>query len=254
MNARNIKEQRSLLTELGVSLSDVFGADEIWWVEGPTEEQCFPIVLEKIAKKPQGGIQFLAVKSTSDLLEAKGNKSIKIAFDVYEQLSKGKSLFPPVIGFIFDTELREDIEKNKLKDKSQNPVHFLPRRMYENYLLHAKAIAFLINTYDKELQAEPISDIIVQKWIDKKKNEISYFSEKSKQVPESDWLYKIDGSTFLHDLLSDLSEKRINFKEHKPQYSREITEWLIDNEPQYLSELNEFLVTSLSNTASKKSS
>ena len=37
MNAKDIKEQRSLLAELGVSLSDVFGADSILWVEGPTQ-------------------------------------------------------------------------------------------------------------------------------------------------------------------------------------------------------------------------
>jgi len=253
MDSGNIKEQKKLLSELGVSLSDVFGADKILWVEGLTEEQCFPIVVEKIAKKNQGGIQFLAVKSTSDLLETRNNKSIIIAFDVYDQLSRGNSLFPPAIGFIFDSELRNDIEKNKLIQKSRNSVHFLPRRMYENYLLHSKAIAFIINAYDNELQAEPVSYNIVQEWIDKEKNEISYFSKNSNQLPESDWLCKIDGSTFLHNLLSTLSQGRIDFKGNKPKYSREITEWLIDNEPEYLLELSEFLVTCLSETAINKS-
>jgi predicted ATPase len=254
MNSRNIKEQEELLSELGVSLSDVFGADKILWVEGLTEEQCFPILLEKIAKKPQGGIQFLAVKSTSDLLETRNNKNITIAFDVYDQLSRGNSLFPPAIGFIFDSELRNDTEKNKLREKSRNSVHFLPRRMYENYLLHSKAIAFLINTYDKELQAEPVPDHIVQEWIDKEKNDISYYfsTKNSNQVPPSDWLCKIDGSTFLHNLLSTLSQGRVDFKGSKPKYSREITEWLIDNEPEYLFELSEFLVSCLSETAINK--
>jgi AAA15 family ATPase/GTPase len=253
MNSGNIKEQKELLSELGVNLSDVFGADKIVWVEGLTEEQCFPIILEKIAKKPQGGIQFLAVKSTSDLLEAKNNKSITIAFDVYDKLSGGSSLFPPAIGFIFDSELRNDVEKNKLMQKSRNSVHFLPRRMYENYLLHSKAIAFIINKYDKELQAEPISDHIIQEWIDKEKNEISYFDSKnSSQVAESDWLCKIDGSIFLHKLFSTLAPERIDFKGNKAKYSREITEWLIDNEPEYLFKLSEFLVTCLSETAINK--
>jgi hypothetical protein len=69
MKSQNINEQRELLSDLGVSLSDVFGADSILWVEGVTEEQCFPVILEKIAKQPQRGIQFLAVKSTSNLLD-----------------------------------------------------------------------------------------------------------------------------------------------------------------------------------------
>jgi len=61
MNSQDIKEQRSLLAELGVSLSDVFGADSILWVEGPTEERCFPLILEKVAKKPLRGTQIMAL-------------------------------------------------------------------------------------------------------------------------------------------------------------------------------------------------
>jgi AAA15 family ATPase/GTPase len=67
MNSEDVKEQRSLLAELGVSLSDVFGADNILWVEGPTEERCFPLILEKVAKKPLRGTQILAIKNIGDL-------------------------------------------------------------------------------------------------------------------------------------------------------------------------------------------
>jgi hypothetical protein len=106
MKSENIKEQRDLLSELGVSLSDVFGADSILWVEGPTEELCFPMILEKIAKKPQRGIQILAVKNTGDL----EGKRAEVIFDIYDKLSGGNSLFPPAIGFIFDRELRKEQE------------------------------------------------------------------------------------------------------------------------------------------------
>lgn len=43
INSEVIEKQRFLLYDLGVSLSDIFGADNILWVEGPTEEECFPL-------------------------------------------------------------------------------------------------------------------------------------------------------------------------------------------------------------------
>src|SRR5207247_7064382 len=38
---------RTFLAEIGARLSDVFGDDSILWVEGRTEEECFPKILRK---------------------------------------------------------------------------------------------------------------------------------------------------------------------------------------------------------------
>jgi len=235
MKSENIKEQRDLLSELGVSLSDVFGADSILWVEGPTEELCFPMILEKIAKKTQRGIQILAVKNTGDL----EGKRAEVIFDIYDKLSGGNSLFPPAIGFIFDRELRKEQDMNELKKRSQKPVNFLERRMYENYLLHPKAIAAIINADDKD-RTQPLSDTTVQEWIDNAKKENCYLPKSSNQPSESEWLCQVDGAKFLKDLFSQLSQARVEFR--KTRHSPRITEWLIENEPEQLSELIDLLV------------
>jgi AAA15 family ATPase/GTPase len=238
MKQENIKEQRDLLSDLGVSLSDVFGADSILWVEGPTEERCFPMILEKIAKKPQRGIQILAVKNTGDL----EGKRAELIFDIYDKLSGGKNLFPPAIGFIFDCELREDPQKNELKKRSQKPVYFLERRMYENYLLHPRAIAAVINAGDKN-RSQSLSETRVQQWIDEAKKEGSYLPKNNKLLG-LDWWGRVDGAKLLLTLFLDLSEGRLPF--HKTKHSPEITEWLIENEPEQLSQLEKFLVRCLS--------
>ncbi|MEZ2224679.1 ATP-dependent endonuclease [Microcoleus sp.] len=240
MKSEDLKEQSALLAELGVSLSDVFGADSILWVEGPTEELCFPMILEKIAKKPLRGIQILAVKNTGDL----EGKRAEIIFDIYDKLSGGNSLFPPTIGFIFDREGRLDSDIEKLKNRSKKPVEFLERRMYENYLLHPKAIAAIINDDDKE-RTQPLSAVEVQEWIDKAKQESSYLLKnvKPNQLSESEWLCQVDGAKLLSDIFSNLSETRVAFR--KTTHSPKITEWLIDNEPEQLSELEKPLVSLL---------
>ena len=47
---------RGYLAEVGASLADVYGADRILWVEGPTEEACFPKVLRIILGEGLGGV------------------------------------------------------------------------------------------------------------------------------------------------------------------------------------------------------
>ena len=145
MDAAKTNELRCLLDEVGVRLSDVFGMDKILWVEGPTEEKCYRQIITKILNKSLRGIQILAVKNTGDL----EGKRAHIIFDVYDKLSGSQNLFPPAIGFVFDRETRTEQEMEDLRKRSSNPVEFLPRRMYENYLLDSEAIASVINELDE---------------------------------------------------------------------------------------------------------
>ena len=262
MNSEDVKEQRSLLAELGVSLSDVFGADNILWVEGPTEERCFPLILEEVAKKPLRGTQILAIKNTGDLEGKRGH----IIFDIYDKLSGGKSLFPPAIGFVLDKEGRserdiEDLKKRRqneenlkrtsqngedLKRTSQNGIEFLDRRMYENYLLHPEAIAVVLNDVFNEhddLREKHITATEVDARLKEKRQEGCYLlkEEQGKELSDDDWVRKVHAGNLLEDIFSNFSEKRVSFKSSKPKYSEKITEWLVEKEPHHLSELADFL-------------
>ena len=240
MNSDDVKEQRALLAELGISLSDVFGADSILWVEGPTEERCFPLILEKVARKPLRGTQVLAIKNTGDL----EGKRAHIIFDIYDRLSGGKSLFPPAVGFVLDREGRSEREIEDFKRRSQKLIRFLPRRMYENYLLHPEAIAALINKEDKSRE-KSLANREVQEWLDKKQQEWLCLPDgvRKKVRSDSDWLCEVDGANLLKSLFRECSEARVEFS--KTKYSFELTEWLVENKPDYLYELGEFLKEAL---------
>ena len=237
MNSQDIKEQRYLLAELGVSLSDVFGADSILWVEGPTEERCFPLILEKVAKKPLRGTQIIAVKNTGDF----EGKRAHLVFDVYDKLSGGSSLFPPTIGFVFDLEERCLQEREDLQKRSQHPVKFLERRMYENYLLHPDAIAAALNHEDAGRE-QPVSDEEVREWLEINKLNKNYFSKETTQQELSNpqWVDEnINAAKLLDNLFSKLSSARVKFR--KTTHSIMLTEWLLDNDPEYFAELAQFL-------------
>jgi len=190
MNARDIREQRSLLAELGVSLSDVFGADSILWVEGPTEELCFPLILEKLAPKLLTGTKIVSIKNTGDLLRKK-DYFANVMLDLYERISGGNNLYPPAIGFVFDKECLSDSDIEDLKRRRLHPLKFIPRRMYENYLIHPEAIAFVLNQKIEE-QKQFIANEEVQKWLESNKSNKGYFSTAptEKDLSDTQWVDK----------------------------------------------------------------
>lgn len=137
---------RMMLAEVGARLSDVFGADSILWVEGRTEELCFPLILEGVAKRSQRGVEIIGVNQTGDF----EGRNAKSTFRIYRKLSTGRGLLPPAVGFIFDREGRskreiQDLKRESKDDRGRPQVYFLARRMYENYLLNPQAIAEVVS-------------------------------------------------------------------------------------------------------------
>src|SRR5581483_4883967 len=98
VDPRDVIQARAYLHEIGASVADVFGAETVLWVEGATEEQCFPLIVRQVLNKSIFGTVIVGVVSTSEL-EAKRTRRI---FEVYNRLSKGPGLLPVALGFLFD--------------------------------------------------------------------------------------------------------------------------------------------------------
>ncbi|MEH2424148.1 MAG: AAA family ATPase [Nostoc sp.] len=241
INPKEIESQNEILAELGVRLSDVFGADSILWVEGQTEEICFPLILEKVARTTLMGIKILSVNSTDALLDGKRSD---LVFDIYKKLTTRATLFPPAIGFIFD---RESKTETKIQELKKRGVTFLRLPMYENYLLYSEVISVVINEEATWLET-PISITQVQEYLDKIKQEKSYLLQggKREEVSENNWLSKIHGANILSSLFKELCENKLEFR--KTKHSKKLTEWLVENQPNFLSELAQELENSLNKT------
>ena len=106
----------------GRRLADVFGADKVLWVEGRTEEACFPKILTGMLGRALFGTTILGVVNTGDF---EGRRS-DIILEVYERLSGATALLPPAIAFIFDAENRTARQCADLTRRRPGQVHFLP--------------------------------------------------------------------------------------------------------------------------------
>lgn len=229
-----INDQHLFLSAIGARLSDVFGADSILWVEGKTEELCFPLILSGLSRDQKAlfGTSILGVIHTGDF-EGKHSKTI---FEIYSRLSKGAGLLPPAIGFVFDSEERTDENKKDLVRQSNGQIHFLPRRMFENYLLHPPAIASILTTL--EVTKSPVTATDVQNWLEKNKFITKYYGEKG--IDEINWLEKTHGAKILDDIFSYFSEDTHVY--HKIEHGVELTKWLIKNTPERLNDIYTLIV------------
>ena len=227
------RDQTRFLREVGASLSDVFGADNVLWVEGATEEECYPLILSKVAGRQLLGTKIVGVLSTGDL-ERRRSRDV---YRIYRRLTEAGGLVPPAVGFIFDREGREEIQREDLKRESDGLVAFTPRRMYENYLLNPRAIAHVASETENFREDGEVSPERVEGWIEEHRWDDKYFDAPVEESVHTDrlWLTEVDGAKLLKDLFADLSGTRVAYD--KVIHGVALTRWLCDNTPKDLNEL-----------------
>jgi hypothetical protein len=161
LSGSNVQDLRRMLMDIGVRFSDVFGADAVVWVEGQTEEECFPKIIRHKRGRIPVGVTFKAVRATDDLSDRPDKRFV---WEVYRKLSDGHALLPAALAFSFDREERDQRERDDLNRASKGNVCFLKRRSYENYLLDPEAIAAVINAECEELGAAGVTVQDVDAW------------------------------------------------------------------------------------------
>jgi ABC-type multidrug transport system ATPase subunit len=245
INLEQTKDLRETLDEIGVRFSDVFFSENILWVEGETEEKAFSLILEKTDRIFD--VAILPLVHTDDLRErkSKGRKHAKLVFEIYKRLSGANALTPPFVAVILDKESANEQEFKELEKIGGGKLKFITRKMYENYLIDANAIANVLNNEITENENK-LSVEQVKEWISEQRNAM-FLSEKEtgKEILEmSDWIETVHAAELLAKLFSGLSAKTVEYR--KTTHSVKLTEWLLENKPEQLAELKDFLLKILS--------
>lgn len=224
--------QKAMLHDLGASLADVFGADGVMWVEGPTESECFELILTRF-ETPLRGIVFLPLRATGDFEGAAAD----LVCDVYKRLTTVGALVPTRLAFVFDDEGRGPEKKDKIRRQLDGRGFFLPTRMYENYLLHPEAIAsywgkFGINVSTREI-GQRIEEILADR------DDGRYFPSGCPDVPN----ICVHAANVLQALFSQFGNAAISYKDYKREIAVHMTQWLLEHDRTQFTPLVEFLRT-----------
>jgi predicted ATPase len=222
LDVAQARDLRLLLADVGARLSDVFGADSILWVEGLTEEVCFPKIAA--ARRLQvRGTAIIGVVQTGDFEGRRSATTIQI----YQRLSASSGLLPPAVGFIFDREGRTDREREDLERYGN--VYFLPRRMYENHLLNPAAIAAVASSI-RGFRDTPVTQGEVEALLT---------AHGWGAADHATWLREVRGNQLLGQLFSQLSERRVEYD--KVRHGVALTDWLLQHAPDGLQEVAQLI-------------
>jgi uncharacterized protein with GYD domain len=220
----DVEHVKASLTELGAGLSDVFGYDLVVFVEGPTEAKCFPLLITNAAMT---AMNFVSMREASALTSAKP----EAMFDIYRKGVIESALMPPKVRFSFDPDGRDATKQADIVRASKGTAQFLKVPMYENYLLHPKALSARLQVLDG-VRPETAPDAIDR-----------YLQENFTSFPvkglDNKSLRTCDAAKLLAKMFPELTETRYEYG--KVDEGEKLTKWLLENEPASLQELKDHI-------------
>ncbi|QDZ08493.1 AAA family ATPase [Sphingomonas panacisoli] len=227
--ARDAKEVSSIL---GFSMMDVFGHERLVWVEGPTEEVCFPYIARRSDLLSRSEIGFAPVFATDAF---SGRSASRSATEVYE--SAGKRLAPLLKGMAFalDRERLSDGEVARL-ERSRRKLRFLPRRCFECYLIHVPSIIEVL----EELDGRPVNrDAVAEALMAGREDRFGASRQWNGDLMNAAWLKRVDAAKLLEHVFSSVTEKRVEYRKTRDGIS--LLKKIAEQSPDSLSELEDFV-------------
>jgi hypothetical protein len=237
-NTNDNQAVQTFLQEVGTRLSDIFGMDSVIWVEGPTEEKTFPLLLKKL-NQAMAGTAIVSIRNTGDL-EGKDKKKI---FEIYNNLTGKASILPSAVAFILDSESLSDTKKNDIRKLSGGKAYFQPRRTFENYLMDTDAICEIINQIEDFTESGKITPGQINEFLTNAITKAKYWNPL--HMPKNPSLQSsgLNCALILSDMFAILSEHRVEYR--KTIHSVSLFQWLLDHNQNALEELANFLISIL---------
>ncbi|WP_139032223.1 AAA family ATPase [Mesorhizobium amorphae] len=205
-----LEDLRQVTGQLGISMTDVFAVDRIIWIEGPTEELCFPYIYTNSVGPMPRSTMFVPVIATGDFSQT--GTRLELVLEIYNRLSSAAAPLVKSVTFGFDSEDLSERNKEDLLRRSGGHVHLLPRRHFECYLIESAAIATLVVAHVPGLQFDELHKRIEERLValggEKEFKAADIFKGN---LSDPQWLAKVDAAKLIKRVCSEVSEQRFEF-------------------------------------------
>lgn len=189
------------------------------WVEGESEKLAFPIILQDLST------QFFPLLYAHEIanagtVENELDRLVK-SYDKIQRSLNGEVL-PTAMRILVDGEHVGANCRTELDRRPDRLVRWLPREMFENYLLDSAAIASVIS----QTVGRTVSVAEIEEKLTTDRGETSL----------NEWLASVHGANLLSDIFAAF---KLEFR--KTEHTVALTEWLSTNKPETLEDLRAFL-------------
>lgn len=236
----DLRTLRDVTGQLGVSMTDVFAAEHIVWVDGETEEACFPMLLAQSTDDTRS-VLFIALLHTGDFRDRRV-RADKV-FQVYERLSGATAPVVSKVAFNFDADDLSAEKQRELQTRSGGRIHFLPRRNIESYLLHPAAIARVIAAELEHLKVIDVAQLeteVASVMLELAAHRRYGAPADPPAFSDDAWLARVDGAKLIADLFLRVTESTLEYR--KTTHSVSLVRDLLQHEPDLLGALTEYVV------------
>jgi predicted ATPase len=233
-----VERFREVADHLGVSMTDVFAAERVVWVEGPTEELCFPFIYRELIGPLPRGLLMVSVAATGDFFAKRRDR--EVIYEIYSRLSSASAALTISVAFSFDTEELSPDDKERMIKDSRGRMHFLPRRHLECYLVNAEGIAEFIN--ERDLSDERVTGEAVTKELERLAIEEPFRVSNVTWAGDLDdpkWLRSVDAARLIKTAVENLSEHRVTFA--KKDDSLRLLRYVLTHRPEAIDELKDYV-------------
>ena len=145
-----------LLDELGVTAADLWLADRLLWVEGPSEEEVFGAIADKVLTSAQ--LATLAIRrmpEAASRFASKNQASAQAAYTFCSETTAAVAPLPVRMRFVFDADEKSEHFRAQMQIASSEQAVFLPMRELENTFLHPLLILAAMNELTSGLGLDP---------------------------------------------------------------------------------------------------
>jgi len=206
IDLKDMSRVRDLAAELGISPADFFSAENVIWVEGPTEESVFSFIVEATRGALPAATKFVSVISTGDFNRKRDKE---LVWEVYNRLSSANSPLLHSVRFSFDSEALSETDKADLIRRSDGRTSFIPRRNIEAYFIAPQAIAALLAELDVEVPGKSSEQVMASIATAAEAADSSACWNGDVRNPA--WLNEVDGARLLHEIFGQLTDHRVEY-------------------------------------------
>jgi hypothetical protein len=141
-----------LLDEIGIRAADLWLADQILWVEGPSDVGAFEALMERELSPSKRAATSVREMPDSSRFSARSSKQATATYRFCSSVVSAISPLPVAIRFLFDRDEKSPDVISAIKQSSGNRALFLPVRELENLLLDGDFLETAIRARCEDLE------------------------------------------------------------------------------------------------------
>jgi hypothetical protein len=130
----------ALLSELGITAADLWLADSVLWVEGPSEVEILDVLTPTVAGAAQKQIQVRRMPDAASRFSSASTQQAEATYRFCADVVEAVSPLPVKMLFLFDGDEKSDEHREQIEAASAEKARFLPMREVENLFLDIDVI------------------------------------------------------------------------------------------------------------------